>query len=68
MTKAAGKAIISVNSKGAARMRKITLSLIRQGFEPLAFTNAFKKWDPFPKKGLEEIKAEISEESSGDDM
>ena len=59
----------SINSKGAARMRKITLSMIWQGYEPLAFTNAFKKWEPFPKLGLVDDKAEISEEgSSGDGL
>ena len=66
---AAGQAMTSINSKGAARMRKITLSMIWQGDEPLAFTNAFKKWEPFPKQGLVDEKAEISEEgSSGDGL
>ena len=34
----------------------------------MAFTNAFKSWEPFPKKGLVEVNDTGIEEKSDDDM
>ena len=51
-------------------MRKITLSFVWQGYEPLSFTSAFRKWDPFPKKEDQSalLKTGIEEEKSSDGM
>ena len=47
--RASGLAVAAVSCKGMARMRKISMSLTWQGYEPQAFTRAFKTWEPFEK-------------------
>jgi len=58
-----GHAARGVHCKGKNRRDRISFSFVQQGFEPKVFTDAFPRWEPFPREGIDDDDNQISEES-----